>query len=83
MINLSFGSVAPTITALLSCSAFIWWELRHPNPTVQLRVLRHRSLAAVGRSPKGLGLDPFGALSRESDQGRYGLSGSVKIAKVG
>ena len=26
------GIVALTITALLSCPAFIWWELRHPNP---------------------------------------------------
>ena len=26
------GIVALTITALLSCPAFICWELRHPNP---------------------------------------------------
>ena len=35
-----------TLLAAVALPAFIWWELRQPAPAVDLRVLRHRSLAA-------------------------------------
>ena len=56
------GIVALTITALFSCPAFIWWELRHPNPAVQLRVLRHRSLAAGSVLSMIVGIGLYGTV---------------------
>ena len=56
------GIVALTITALLSCPAFIWWELRHPSPAVQLRVLRHRSLAAGSILSMIVGIGLYGTV---------------------
>ncbi len=34
------------LLAAISLPVFVWWELRRRNPAVDLRVLRHRSLAA-------------------------------------
>jgi len=37
--------VVLTVLAVLGIAAFVWRELRTPHPVVDLRVLRHRSLA--------------------------------------
>jgi DHA2 family multidrug resistance protein len=34
-----------TALTVVGCALFIWWELRVKNPVVNLRVLRHRSVA--------------------------------------
>ncbi|WP_431209912.1 MFS transporter [Puia sp. P3] len=34
-----------TALTIIGCSLFIWWELRIKDPVVNLRVLRHRSVA--------------------------------------
>jgi DHA2 family multidrug resistance protein len=39
--------VVLTITAVLSLSVFIWWELTIPNPVIDLRVLKSKSLAVA------------------------------------
>ena len=56
------GIVALSLTAAISCPAFIWWELRHPSPAVQLRVLRHRSLAAGSILSMIVGIGLYGTV---------------------
>ena len=56
------GIVALSLTAAFSCPAFIWWELRHPSPAVQLRVLRHRSLAAGSILSMIVGIGLYGTV---------------------
>lgn len=34
-----------TILCIVSFAAFVWWELKSPNPVVDLRVLKNRNLA--------------------------------------
>jgi len=34
-----------TALAVIGCGLFVWWELRSKDPVVNLRVLRHRSVA--------------------------------------
>ena len=43
-----FGSAFITALMLISAAAFvllIWWELRHPEPMVDLRLMRNRDFA--------------------------------------
>jgi DHA2 family multidrug resistance protein len=39
--------VALTVTAVFSILTFIWWELTTPNPVIDLRVLKSKSLAVA------------------------------------
>ena len=50
------------ITALLGLGLFIWRELSTRSPAVELRVLRHRSLAAGSLYSGILGMGLYGAL---------------------
>src|SRR6478672_10137004 len=50
------------ITSVLGLGLFIWRELATPNPAVDLRVLRHRSLAAGSIYSAVLGMGLYGAL---------------------
>ncbi|MER3435479.1 MAG: MFS transporter [Leptolyngbya sp. ERB_1_1] len=50
------------ITAVLGLILFIWRELSTKNPAVDLRVLRHRSLAAGSLYSGILGMGLYGAL---------------------
>jgi len=50
------------ITSVLGLGLFIWRELVTPNPAVDLRVLRHRSLAAGSLYSAVLGMGLYGAL---------------------
>ncbi len=50
------------IVAAIGLGLFIWWELRIKNPAVDLRVLRHRSLAAGSVYSGILGMGLYGAL---------------------
>lgn len=50
------------VTAVIGLIAFIWRELKTKNPAVDLRVLRHRSLAAGSLYSGILGMGLYGAL---------------------
>jgi DHA2 family multidrug resistance protein len=54
--------VTLTIVGLLSLILFIWRELKIRNPAVDLRVLRHRSVAAGSLFSAVLGMGLFGAI---------------------
>jgi len=48
--------------SLVGLVAFIWWELTCPNPAVNLRVLKHRGLAAGTAYAFALGYGLYGSL---------------------
>lgn len=48
--------------ALVGLVAFVWWELANPNPAVNLRVLKHRGLAAGTAYAFALGYGLYGSL---------------------
>lgn len=50
------------ITSAVSMVLFIWWELRVRDPAVDLRVLRHRSLAAGSLYSGVVGIGLYGTL---------------------
>jgi DHA2 family multidrug resistance protein len=50
------------LLAALSLPVFVWWELRRRNPAVDLRVLRHRSLAAGSAFSLVLGMGLYGTV---------------------
>ncbi|MGI0493660.1 DHA2 family efflux MFS transporter permease subunit [Alkalinema pantanalense CENA528] len=50
------------ITSAISMALFIWWELRVREPAVDLRVLRHRSLAAGSLYSGVVGIGLYGTL---------------------
>jgi DHA2 family multidrug resistance protein len=50
------------IVGAIALGLFIWWELKIKNPAVDLRVLRHRSLAAGSLYSGILGMGLYGAL---------------------
>jgi DHA2 family multidrug resistance protein len=50
------------LLAALGLPLFIWWELRCLNPAVDLRVLRHRSLAAGSVFSFVLGIGLYGTV---------------------
>ncbi len=54
--------VSLTITAVLGMALFIWRELTTDHPAVDLRVLRHRSVAAGSLFSTVLGMGLFGAI---------------------
>ncbi|HEY9639375.1 MAG TPA: DHA2 family efflux MFS transporter permease subunit [Coleofasciculaceae cyanobacterium] len=54
--------VALAIASILGLSLFIWRELATPHPAVDLRVLRHRSLAAGSVLSALVGMGLYGAL---------------------
>ncbi|MGB7415766.1 MAG: MFS transporter, partial [Thermosynechococcaceae cyanobacterium] len=58
----SGGITLLAITAAIGLSLFIWRELRVKAPAVDLRVLRHRSLAAGSLYSGILGMGLYGAL---------------------
>ena len=51
-----------TLLAAISLPVFVWWELRRRNPAVDLRVLRHRSLAAGSAFSLVLGMGLYGTV---------------------
>ena len=51
-----------TLLVLVSLPVFVWWELRRPSPAVDLRVLRHRSLAAGSAFSMVLGMGLYGTV---------------------
>lgn len=50
------------LLAVVALPVFVWWELRRRNPAVNLRVLRHRSLAAGSVFSMVLGLGLYGTV---------------------
>ncbi|BAZ08339.1 EmrB/QacA subfamily drug resistance transporter [Calothrix sp. NIES-4071] len=54
--------VTLAITSVIGLALFIWRELNTKNPAVDLRVLRHRSLAAGSIYSAVLGMGLYGAL---------------------
>lgn len=50
------------ILAAVALPTFVWWELRCARPAVDLRVLRHRSLAAGSLFSLVLGLGLYGTV---------------------
>ena len=50
--------IALTVTAVISIIVFIWWELKIPNPVIDLRVLKSKTLtiAAILTFVTGFGL---------------------------
>ncbi|MFZ0408303.1 MAG: DHA2 family efflux MFS transporter permease subunit [Cyanobium sp.] len=50
------------LLAALGLPLFVWWELRSLNPAVDLRVLRHRSLAAGSVFSFVLGIGLYGTV---------------------
>lgn len=50
------------LLTIVSLPAFIWWELRNPAPAVDLKVLRHRSLAAGSLFSMVLGMGLYGTV---------------------
>ena len=50
------------LLAAISLPVFVWWELRRGNPAVDLRVLRHRSLAAGSAFSLVLGMGLYGTV---------------------
>lgn len=50
------------LVAAVALPVFVWWELRHRQPAVDLRVLRHRSLAAGSLFSMVLGLGLYGTV---------------------
>ena len=50
------------LLAAISLPVFVWWELRRRNPAVDLRVLRHRSLAAGSAFSLVLGMGLYGTV---------------------
>jgi len=54
--------VALAVSSVVGLVLFIWWELNTDNPAVDLRVLRHRSLAAGSIYSGILGMGLYGAL---------------------
>ena len=57
--NLIRGFVA---IAAVAIPAFVWWELRVPQPILNLRVLRNRSLAAGSVFAAALGVGLYGSV---------------------
>jgi len=51
-----------TLLAVVALPAFVWWELRCRAPAVDLRVLRHRSLAAGSLFSLVLGMGLYGTV---------------------
>ena len=51
-----------TLLAAVALPTFIWWELRQSTPAVDLRVLRHRSLAAGSLFSLVLGMGLYGTV---------------------
>ena len=51
-----------TLLAAAALPAFVWWELRCRAPAVDLRVLRHRSLAAGSLFSLVLGMGLYGTV---------------------
>ena len=54
--------VALTVLGAISLAGFIWRELKAKNPAVDLRVLRHRSVAAGSLFSAVLGMGLYGAI---------------------
>ncbi|HXH61378.1 MAG TPA: MFS transporter, partial [Fimbriimonadaceae bacterium] len=50
------------IISVVSGALFIWWELKTPHPAVNLRVLKHRSLAAGSMFSALLGMGLYGTI---------------------
>lgn len=50
------------LIAALAVPLFVWWELRRRHPAVDLRVLRHRSLAAGSAFSFVLGVGLYGTV---------------------
>jgi len=50
------------VTSFVALAIFVWWELRVEHPAVDLRVLRHRSVAAGSLYSIVLGAGLYGAL---------------------
>jgi DHA2 family multidrug resistance protein len=50
------------VTAAIAVSTMVWWELRTPHPVIDLRVLRHRSLAAATISASAVGMALYGSV---------------------
>jgi MFS transporter, DHA2 family, multidrug resistance protein len=50
------------VAAVVGFGLFVWWELRNKLPAVDLRVLRHRSLAAGSLYSIVLGISLFGTI---------------------
>ncbi|NDG74242.1 MAG: DHA2 family efflux MFS transporter permease subunit [Synechococcaceae bacterium WB8_1B_136] len=50
------------LLAAIALPAFVWWELRRRDPAVDLRVLRHRSLAAGSVFSLVLGMGLYGTI---------------------
>lgn len=50
------------LIAALALPLFVWWELRRRHPAVDLRVLRHRSLAAGSAFSFVLGVGLYGTV---------------------
>ena len=51
-----------TLLSAIAVPAFVWWEWRSPHPAVDLRVLRHRSLAAGSVFSMVLGMGLYGTV---------------------
>lgn len=54
--------VALAVCSVLSLIAFVWWELKTKSPAVDLRVLRHRSVAAGSVYSVILGAGLYGVI---------------------
>jgi DHA2 family multidrug resistance protein len=54
--------IAVTISAAIGCALFVWRELTVEHPAVDLRVLRHRSLAAGSLYSLVLGMGLYGVI---------------------
>jgi DHA2 family multidrug resistance protein len=50
------------VTALVALATMVWWELRVPEPILDLRVLKHRSLAAGSLFAAVLGMALYGSI---------------------
>lgn len=51
-----------TLAAVVGLASFVWWELRTPHPAVNLRVLKHRALAAGSLFGGVVGVGLFGGI---------------------
>jgi DHA2 family multidrug resistance protein len=50
------------ILAVVGITAFVWWELRHPDPAVNLHILKHRDLTAGTLFGMVLGFGLYGGI---------------------
>jgi DHA2 family multidrug resistance protein len=54
--------VSLTATATISLLTMIWWELRTDAPVIDLRVLRHPSLASAAAQSTAIGMALYGSI---------------------